>query len=70
MVANIDEFDEFDQIDAFGQSCRTEWVTEHEGTRNEVTRRVTVYPDGTEYNHGYRSGGTWVDGWWTGGCDK
>lgn len=30
-------------------------------------RRVDLYPCGAEYNHGYRAGGTWVDGWWTGG---
>jgi hypothetical protein len=28
-------------------------------------RVVCHYPSGEEYNIGYRSGGVWVDSWWS-----
>jgi len=44
-----------------------ETATVPTGHPDGSTRTIDVYEDGEEYNHGYRAGGTWVNGWWTGG---
>lgn len=53
-------------IEKFGR--KAEYIREevHNGTDCPDFRDAYYFPDTDEfYNAGYRSGGTWVDGWWS-----
>lgn len=52
-------------VEKFGRLAEHERVEVQNGTDSPDYRDVYYFLDNEEvYNAGYRSGGTWVDGWW------
>ncbi len=53
-------------VEKFGRLAEHERVEVLNGTDSPDYRDVYYFLDNEDvYNSGYRSGGTWVDGWWS-----